>query len=232
MTIGYESSTPASRSGGSADREWASRTGDATIPSSLRRARAGAASFFAKRTFDVILGSLGLLALAPLFLVIAMAVKLSSAGPVMFRQERVGKGGKLFVILKFRTMRANDDSDRTWSVGDDPRVTTVGRMLRRTSLDELPQLINVLRGHMSLVGPRPERPFFVSQFQDKIPYYLGRHRVLPGITGWAQVHGLRGDTSIQERVAYDNHYIDHRTIWLDLRILARTVGQVVSRSGR
>ena len=182
--------------------------------------------------FDIALGSLGLLVLAPLFLVIALAVKLSSAGPVMFRQERVGKGGKLFVILKFRTMRANDDSDRTWSVGDDPRVTPVGGMLRRTSLDELPQLINVLRGHMSLVGPRPERPFFVSQFQDKIPHYLGRHRVLPGITGWAQVHGLRGDTSIQERVRFDNDYIDHRTIWLDLLILARTVGQVVSRSGR
>jgi lipopolysaccharide/colanic/teichoic acid biosynthesis glycosyltransferase len=161
--------------------------------------------------------------LVPLFLVVALAILLSSRGPVLFHQRRIGRGGHPFDLLKFRTMRVNTDADTTWSVENDSRITAVGRFLRRTSLDELPQLVNVVRGEMAIVGPRPERPYFVDRFETEVPNYGYRHRVRPGITGWAQVHGLRGDTSISERVRFDNQYIETWSLPLDVVILALTV---------
>jgi exopolysaccharide biosynthesis polyprenyl glycosylphosphotransferase len=184
-------------------------------------------SRMAKRVFDVCVAGLMLTLSAPLYLVLALAVKLTSTGPVYFRQARVGKHGKVVDILKFRSMRMNGDSDTQWSVNSDSRVTAIGAIIRKTSLDELPQLWNVIRGDMSLVGPRPERPYFVEQFQGEIPHYQDRHRVPVGLTGLAQVNGLRGDTSIDERAWFDNHYIDNWTMGNDLVILARTAGAVM-----
>ncbi|HYT87231.1 MAG TPA: exopolysaccharide biosynthesis polyprenyl glycosylphosphotransferase, partial [Gemmataceae bacterium] len=166
----------------------------------------------------------GLVLLAPLLLVIALLVKLTSPGPVFYRQERCGLNGRRFFMLKFRSMRADaEQAGAGWTQKDDPRRTAVGAFLRRTSLDELPQLLNVLVGDMSLVGPRPERPVFIQQFSKTIPNYMARHRVKAGITGWAQVHGWRGDTSLRKRLQYDLYYITHWTPWLDLRILWMTV---------
>ena len=153
----------------------------------------------------------------------AVAVKLTSRGPVFFRQVRCGLGGKPFEILKFRTMTVNDDSSTQWSVDGDERVTPVGRILRPSHLDELPQIFNVLRGDMSLVGPRPERPHFVEQFSSEVNGYDQRHRVPVGITGWAQVNGYWGDTSIERRVRLDNRYIENWSIWRDLVITMRTI---------
>lgn len=175
-----------------------------------------------KRVFDLSVATLGLVLLAPALAAIALAVRLSSPGPVFFRQERIGQRGRAFELLKFRTMLVNDDSTTTWSVDEDQRVTRIGRALRRTSLDELPQLFNVVRGDMSLVGPRPERPYFVERFRDAVRGYDDRHRVPAGITGLAQVNGLRGDTSIEERAIFDNNYIENWTLWSDISILART----------
>jgi len=180
-----------------------------------------------KRLFDVCVAGLMLVLCAPLYVALALAVKVSSPGPVYFRQSRVGKNGKSVDVLKFRSMRINGDSDTQWSVDADARVTPIGSIIRKTSLDELPQLWNVMRGDMSLVGPRPERPFFVEQFEQAVPRYQDRHRVPVGLTGLAQVNGLRGDTSIDERAWFDNHYIDNWTMGNDLVILARTAGAVV-----
>jgi exopolysaccharide biosynthesis polyprenyl glycosylphosphotransferase len=180
-----------------------------------------------KRGLDVLVAGVGLLAAAPVLAVAAVAVHVSSPGPILFRQMRVGRGGRAFALLKFRSMRMNDDSDTAWSVADDDRVTPVGRFLRRTSLDELPQLLNILSGDMSLVGPRPERPHFVEQFVETIPGYRDRLRVPVGLTGWAQVHGLRGDTSIADRVRFDNAYIENWSLWLDIVILARTIREAL-----
>jgi lipopolysaccharide/colanic/teichoic acid biosynthesis glycosyltransferase len=164
--------------------------------------------------------------LAPILLVAAVAVKVSSPGPILFRQKRVGRHGQIFEILKFRTMYPHDDADTAWFVSND-LVTRVGRILRRTSLDELPQLINVLRGEMSLVGPRPERPHYVDSFAVKIPSYEWRHRVPGGITGWAQIHGReRSMDLILERARFDNDYIESWSLWRDVVILARTLPQV------
>jgi exopolysaccharide biosynthesis polyprenyl glycosylphosphotransferase len=193
----------------------------------VKRAAVRTRAWRAKRSFDLALASAALALVAPLFVAIALAVRLSSRGPVFFRQKRVGQHGQLIEVLKFRTLQVNDDSDRTWSVVKDVRVTRVGRVLRATSLDELPQLINVLRGDMSLVGPRPERPHFVSEFNERVTRYDDRHRVPVGMTGWAQVHGLRGDTSIEERARFDNRYIEHWSLWQDVVILGRTVAAVV-----
>jgi lipopolysaccharide/colanic/teichoic acid biosynthesis glycosyltransferase len=168
---------------------------------------------------------------APVLLAAAVAVRRSSPGPVLFRQLRVGRNGALFKLLKFRTMAVNDDADTTWSVDGDERVTRAGRFLRRTFLDELPQILNVLRGEMSLVGPRPERPYFARRFAGNVPRYEDRHRVPAGMTGWAQVHGLRGDTPIPDRVRFDNYYIEHWSLWLDIVVLARTVAWLVTRRG-
>jgi len=188
----------------------------------------------AKRLFDLCVAGLILILCSPVFCAFALAVKVSSRGPVYFRQSRVGKGGKFVEVLKFRSMRVNSDSDIKWDVTDDSRVTHIGKFMRKTSLDELPQLWNVVRGDMSLVGPRPERPFFVEQFQQIVPHYQDRHRVPAGLTGLAQVNGLRGDTSIDERAWFDNHYIDNWSMRHDLVILARTAGAVIrqARAGR
>ncbi|MGH2684989.1 MAG: exopolysaccharide biosynthesis polyprenyl glycosylphosphotransferase, partial [Actinomycetota bacterium] len=184
-----------------------------------------------KRAFDVVVASVALVLTSPVFLVLGALVKLSSRGPVFFRQRRVGQRGVEVDILKFRSMRPNEESDLQWTVRDDDRVTRIGRLLRRTSLDELPQLINIVKGDMSLVGPRPERPFFVDQFGEAVPRYGDRHRVPVGLTGWAQVHGLRGDTSIEDRARFDNQYIEHWSLWKDVSILLRTAREVARGGG-
>ena len=176
-----------------------------------------------KRGFDLAVSACGLLALSPLLLAIALGVKLSSPGPVLFRQKRVGYNRREFEMLKFRSMRVNDAQDTAWSTATDGRRTRFGSLIRKTSLDELPQLWNVLRGDMSLVGPRPELPHFVEQFRETVPLYMVKHQVKPGITGWAQVNGYRGDTSIARRIELDLWYIDNWSPWLDLKILLMTV---------
>jgi exopolysaccharide biosynthesis polyprenyl glycosylphosphotransferase len=183
-----------------------------------------------KRVFDVAAATLGLVVLAPFMAFSAIAVRLSSPGPILFRQTRVGRDGATFDITKFRTMTVNDDSDVTWSVETDSRVTRVGSFLRASHLDELPQLVNVLRGDMSLVGPRPERPYFVEQFRDEVRGYEDRHRVKSGITGWSQVNGLVGDSSIEERARRDNWYIEHWSLWSDLLIVLRTLSTMSRRN--
>ena len=175
-----------------------------------------------KRGFDLIVSILGLVLLSPLFLVLAVGVKCSSPGPVLFRQTRVGYKRRPFEMLKFRSLRQNKEENTAWTKDSDPRRTKFGSFIRKTSLDELPQLINVLKGDMSLVGPRPELPHFVEQFKETIPYYMVKHQVKPGMTGWAQVNGLRGDTSIEERIEKDLWYIEHWSPWLDMRILFKT----------
>lgn len=186
-------------------------------------------AFYGKRAFDVVLSAVLLLLALPVMAIIALLVKLEDGGPVLFSQTRVGMDGRPFTLLKFRSMSENSDSETQWSVDDDDRVTRVGRFLRPTHLDELPQLINVLRGDMSLVGPRPERPHFVDQFSEEIPRYGDRLRMKAGITGWAQVHGLWGDTSIEDRARFDNRYIENWSLWYDIVILARTVPTVLGR---
>lgn len=175
-----------------------------------------------KRSFDFIASLLGLIILSPLLLIIAIGVKRSSPGPILFKQTRVGYQRKEFQMLKFRSMRQNDEEETAWTTDTDPRRTKIGAFLRKTSLDELPQLINVLKGDMSLVGPRPELPHFVEQFKETIPYYMVKHQVKPGMTGWAQVNGCRGDTSIEKRVELDLWYIDHWSAGLDIKILFKT----------
>lgn len=178
-----------------------------------------------KRAFDVVGAAAGLVLLAPLLLAIAVAVRLGSRGPVFYRQIRASLGGKPFRIVKFRTMVADAErqSGPVWAAEEDPRATPLGRLLRRTNLDELPQLYNVLRGDMSLVGPRPERPELVARFRHQIPRYMLRHHAKAGLTGWAQIHGLRGQTSLRKRVQYDMFYICNWSFGLDLRILAATL---------
>lgn len=185
-----------------------------------------------KRTFDLVCSGLGLLVLSPVLLALAVAVKVTSTGPIFYRQERLGRDGRNFEILKFRSMRvgAETGSGPVWAQAGDDRRTPIGAFIREWSLDELPQLWNVFRGEMSLVGPRPERPFFVDQFAKDLPAYLDRHRVKSGITGWAQVNGLRGDTSIEERTRYDLFYVENWSIALDVKILLLTVAAVLRRT--
>ena len=178
-----------------------------------------------KRAMDVGVAGAALVLLTPLLILLAAAVKLTSRGPVFYRQSRTGLGGRPFQMLKFRSMRvdAEQGSGPVWAVRDDARCTPLGRILRRWSLDELPQLFNVLAGDMSLVGPRPERGVFVERFRHEIPNYAQRHQVKAGITGWAQVHGWRGNTSLRHRVQCDLYYIANWSLWLDLQILAMTL---------
>lgn len=197
----------------------------------LRRSALRTVAWRTKRAFDLVVGSLLLAVAFPLFAAAALAVRLSSPGPVFFRQQRIGQRGEIFELLKFRTLRVNRDADTTWNVSEDERRTKVGRLMRKLSIDELPQLINVMRGEMSLVGPRPERPYFADQFRVAVPGYDDRHRVPAGMTGWAQVHGLRGDTSIKDRAVFDNHYVENWSLWRDMVILVRTVGTVVNGGG-
>lgn len=176
-----------------------------------------------KRGFDMIASALALLILSPLMIFIAIGVKLSSPGPVLFKQKRIGYNRKEFQMLKFRSMKVNDAEETAWTTNTDPRRTKFGSFLRKFSLDELPQLINVLRGDMSLIGPRPELPHFVEQFKETVPFYMVKHQVKPGITGWAQVNGYRGDTSIEKRIELDLWYIEHWSVGLDVQILFRTI---------
>lgn len=187
----------------------------------------------AKRLLDIAVATPALLAVSPVLFVCALAVRLGDGPGVLFRQERIGQDGRPFTLLKFRTLRPADDHEAAtrWNVAGDLRMSPVGRVLRRTSLDELPQLWNVLRGDMSLVGPRPERPFFVANFSKTLPGYAARHRMPVGITGLAQVNGLRGDTSIEDRSRFDNHYIDHWSLWQDVCILVRTAVSLVRPAG-
>lgn len=185
-----------------------------------------------KRVFDFSVAGTALVLLSPLLALTALTVSLSDrGGPILFRQVRVGRGGREFLLYKFRSMRPVDPghSDTDWHPED--RIGPVGRFLRATSIDELPQLWNVVRGDMSLVGPRPERPHFVDQFTRTVPSYGDRHRVTVGLTGWAAIHGLRGDTSIGDRALYDNFYIQNWSVWLDIKILLLTVRAVVARTG-
>ncbi len=179
---------------------------------------------FLKRTMDLVLSAAALLFFLPVFLLLSILVKLDSRGSVFYRQKRIGEDSRIFTLYKFRTMRpdAEEITGPVWTTENDSRRTKLGSFLRRNNLDELPQLWNVFVGHMSLVGPRPERPFFVSQFREDIPRYMARHTIRSGITGWAQVNGLRGNTSIEERTKFDLYYIENWSIFLDLKIIFMT----------
>jgi Undecaprenyl-phosphate glucose phosphotransferase len=182
-------------------------------------------SRFLKRGFDLVVATAALIVFSPVMLIVAIAIKLGDSGPIFYRQERMGLDGKPFEIVKFRSMRvgAEKDTGAKWAEKNDPRRTRVGRFIRETSLDELPQLFNVLLGDMSVVGPRPERPQFVEQFRAEFPHYMLRHKVRAGITGWAQVHGWRGNTSMRMRIEHDLYYIENWSLMLDLKILFMTL---------
>ena len=199
----------------------------------LRRPAFRSPTWRLKRVMDVLGAGAGLLLLWPLIAVCAFAVRWEGGPGVLFRQVRVGLDGREFELLKLRSLRPVDEGESStkWSIAADDRVGPVGRFLRRTSLDELPQLWNVLRGDMSLVGPRPERPHFVQRFTAEHEDYLWRHRVPCGLTGWAQINGLRGDTSIGERARLDNFYVENWSLWSDVKICVRTMGQVLQRGG-
>ncbi|MDE6993573.1 MAG: undecaprenyl-phosphate glucose phosphotransferase [Lachnospiraceae bacterium] len=182
-------------------------------------------NWIAKRIVDVITALVGLVISSPVMLAAAIAVGCTSRGPVIFKQERIGLHNKPFRMYKFRTMEVQKPSREAqgWTTKDDPRVTRVGRFLRRTSIDELPQLFNILMGDMSVVGPRPERPQFVEKFKEEIPRYMVKHQVRPGLTGWAQINGYRGDTSIKRRIEYDIFYIENWTMSFDIKIMFLTI---------
>jgi len=196
---------------------------------SVREEALSGADRIVKRVFDFVASGLGIFFLMPMLAVLAALVKISSPGPIFYRQARMGRDGVEFDMIKFRTMRtdAEQKSGPVWTTESDPRVTPVGNVLRRFSLDEFPQLWNVLRGDMSLVGPRPERRVFVEEFSRQMPRYFERHRVQSGLTGWAQVHGLRGNTSIEDRTLYDLHYMENWSLGLDIRILLMTIHHVL-----
>ncbi|MCC7206779.1 MAG: undecaprenyl-phosphate glucose phosphotransferase [Anaerolineae bacterium] len=182
-----------------------------------------------KRALDLVGAAFGLVVLSPFLLALAVWIRLQSPGPVFFCQERMGLDGRPFPMIKFRSMRTDAEKDGPgWTTEGDPRVTPIGRWMRKTNIDELPNLINVLLGHMSLVGPRPEQTHFVRQFREKIPRYMERHREKAGMTGWAQVNGLRGDTSIEERIKFDLWYVEHWSFWLDIKIILRTAFQTLT----
>jgi exopolysaccharide biosynthesis polyprenyl glycosylphosphotransferase len=183
---------------------------------------------------DVLVSTLVLVFLSPILALISMLVKVDSHGPVFYIQERVGKDGRVFPCIKFRSMvdEAEAETGPVWAHRLDKRKTRLGSVLRRFSVDEFPQFVNVLLGHMSVVGPRPERPVFVQEFSTRIPRYMERHAEKSGITGWAQVNGLRGDTDIADRASFDNYYIENWSMWTDVKIILRTITQVIARKGR
>ncbi len=178
-----------------------------------------------KRMVDLIGASMAVIIFSPVMLITALLIKLTSPGPIIFSQERVGRQNKTFKMYKFRSMAVQKpkEEEKAWTKKDDPRVTGIGKIIRRTSIDELPQLFNVLKGDMSLIGPRPERPYYVEKFKEEIPRYMIKHQVRPGMTGWAQVNGFRGDTSIRGRIDCDLYYIENWTVGLDIKILFLTV---------
>lgn len=182
-------------------------------------------NWITKRVVDIAGSLAGILLFSPVMLLTAILVKVTSPGPIIFKQERVGLHNKSFFMYKFRTMEIQKEAaeKKAWTVKDDPRVTTVGKFLRKTSIDELPQFFNILKGDMSLVGPRPERPLFVEKFKEEIPRYMIKHQVRPGLTGWAQINGYRGNTSIRKRVEYDIFYIENWTFSFDVKILFLTI---------
>ncbi len=180
---------------------------------------------FMKAISDYLIAIIAIIITSPIMFVTAIAIKLTSRGPIIFKQERIGHNSKPFMMYKFRSMRVQDPrlEKSEWTTKDDPRKTKVGNFIRRTSIDELPQFFNVLKGEMSVVGPRPERPFFVDQFKESIPKYMVKHQVKPGLTGWAQIHGCRGDTSINKRIEYDIEYVENWHMGLDLGIMIKTI---------
>ena len=179
---------------------------------------------FLKYSSDYIISIIAIIITSPIMILTAIAIKLTSRGPIIFKQERIGHNGKPFTMYKFRSMKVQDPSEEKseWTTKDDPRKTLVGNFIRKTSIDELPQFFNVLKGDMSVVGPRPERPYFVDQFKKDVPKYMVKHQVRPGITGWAQIHGCRGDTSIKKRIEYDIEYVENWHMGLDLAIMIKT----------
>ena len=189
------------------------------VPLNIMRNRA------AKRAVDLIGATVAIILFSPVMLLTVLVVALTEEGSVIYRQERVGLHNQVFYMYKFRSMIMQDEEEEKaeWSTRNDPRITPVGKLIRRTSIDELPQLFNVLKGEMSLVGPRPERPQFVQKFRDEIPRYMVKHQVRPGMTGWAQINGYRGDTSIEKRIEYDLYYIENWTMGFDLKILVLTI---------
>lgn len=189
------------------------------VPLNIMRNRA------AKRAVDLIGATVAIILFSPVMLLTVLVVALTEEGSVIYRQERVGLHNQVFYMYKFRSMIMQDEEKEKaeWSTRNDPRITPVGKLIRRTSIDELPQLFNVLKGEMSLVGPRPERPQFVQKFRDEIPRYMVKHQVRPGITGWAQINGYRGDTSIEKRIEYDLYYIENWTMVFDMKILILTI---------
>lgn len=199
----------------------------------LRRSAYRSPMWRVKRLGDIVLSGLALVVLSIPMALVALGVRLDGGPGIIFRQERVGVDGRPVTVMKFRSMRPVNEaeSQTNWNIAKDNRLSAFGKFIRKTSLDELPQLINILRGDMSVVGPRPERPYFVEQFQQMYPAYGARHRVPCGLTGWAAVNGLRGDTSIAERARFDNYYIQNWSLWLDIKIMLRTVGSVVSGAG-
>lgn len=178
-----------------------------------------------KRLFDIISSLTALIVLSPFLLIVAIVIKCTSKGPIIFKQERVGLHNRSFNMYKFRTMYVQDSEEeaKAWTTKNDPRVTKVGKFFRRTSIDELPQLVNILKGDMSVVGPRPERPQFVEKFKEEIPRYMIKHQVRPGLTGWAQINGFRGDTSIRKRIDYDIYYIENWSFGFDIKIIFLTI---------
>ena len=199
----------------------------------LRRAAYRSRTWRLKRLCDAVFASLAIVALSPLLALCAIAVYREGGKGVIFRQQRVGGDGRLFWLMKFRSMRPVNESESqtNWNIANDDRLGPVGRFLRKSSIDELPQLFNIVRGDMSFVGPRPERPHFVAEFDRLYRGYNARHRVPAGLTGWAQVHGLRGDTSIDTRARFDNFYIENWSLWLDLKILLRTAISIFRSPG-
>ncbi|WP_435017379.1 sugar transferase [Tundrisphaera sp. TA3] len=207
------------------------RPGESRAPASVREPGSWRVDRLAKRMVDVLASALGLVLLSPLFALASALILLSTGRPIFYTQERVGQGGKTFRIIKFRSMRldAEGSTGPIWASNGDDRCTRVGAWLRRTNIDELPQLVNVLKGEMSLVGPRPERPIFVDQFTEAMPDYDLRHAVPGGMTGWAQVHGWRGRTSLRKRVQYDLNYIQNWSFWFDFKVLYMTVQHVACK---
>ena len=180
---------------------------------------------FKKILEDYFVAIVAIIITSPIMLITAIAIKLESPGPVIFKQERIGYGGKPFMMYKFRSMKVQDEDEEKsqWTTEDDPRKTKVGSFIRRMSIDELPQFFNVLKREMSVVGPRPERPYFVEQFKKSIPKYMVKHQVRPGLTGLAQVNGYRGNTSIEKRIEYDIRYVENWSLTLDIKIMLKTI---------
>ena len=179
---------------------------------------------FLKYLSDYVIAIIAIVITSPIMIITAIAIKLTSPGPIIFKQERIGHNSKPFMMYKFRSMKVQDPGEEKseWTTKDDPRKTRVGELIRKTSIDELPQFFNVLKGDMSVVGPRPERPYFVQQFKETVPKYMVKHQVKPGLTGWAQIHGCRGDTSITKRIEYDIEYVENWHMGLDLAIMIKT----------